>query len=148
MQDDGKGRVEFFVTAKDKKGKETTALVSDWIERRDYEDNEKRIGMPKGTFTYTGSDMWEGSFIAENEGAFAAIYRYAGAMFNSFQPLSDNDDVWFPREDVVPDIGTKVELSIKPLPDEKPSKGWKEPAAGAKKDSKEEPSQTQTKEKP
>ena len=136
MQDDVKGRVEFFVTAAGKDGKKTTVPVSDWIERRDYEDTDKRFLMPKGTFTYTGSDMWEGTFIAENEGAFAAIYRYAGAMFNSFQPLSDNDDVWYPREGVVPDIGTKVELSLKPLPDEKPSKGWKEPAAEKEEDSK------------
>jgi hypothetical protein len=146
MQDDGKGRVELFITSTDPAGKKRTFPLSDWIERRDGEEVAKREQMPAGRFTYTGSDLWEGSFIAESEGAFAAIYRYAGAMFNSFQPLSDDDDVWYPKEGAVPKIGTKVELTIKPLPDEKPSAGWKEPTPEALKESKKrsepnEPSQ-------
>ena len=89
MQDDGIGRVEFFVTTKDSKGKKVTVPVSDWIERREGEEGKDRVTMPKGTFCYTGYDLWEGAYIAEQEGAFAAVYRYAGAMFNSFQPLSE-----------------------------------------------------------
>ena len=88
--------------------------------------------MKPGTFTYTGSDIYDGFYIAESEGAIAAIYRYAGAMFNSFQPLSDDDNVWFPVESKVPDIGTKVEVTLKPLPDAKPSKGWKPPTSTSK----------------
>ena len=77
-------------------------------------------------------------------GAFAAIYRYAGAMFNAFHPLSDDDEVWFPREGKVPAIGTKVEVSIKPMPDVKPSAGWKEPVP-EKKESKSKTKATETK---
>ena len=129
MEDDGKGRVEFFITTTDKAGKKSTFPMSDWIERRGGEEGEERETMPAGRFTYTGSGLWEGSYIAENEGAFAAIYRYAGAMFNSFQPASDNDDIWFPKQGAVPAIGTAVEVTIKPLPDGKPSAGWKARAA-------------------
>ena len=138
MEDDGKGRVEFLVTTTDAAGKKRTFPMSDWIERREGEEGEKRVKMPKGRFTYTGSDIWEGSYIAQNEGAFAAIYRYAGAMFNSFQDLSDNDDVWFPAEGKVPKIGTKVELTIKPMPDEKPSAGWKDPKPGEERKAKDQ----------
>ena len=129
MEDDGKGRVEFFITTTDKAGKKQTVVLSDWVESRAGPEGEERKKMKPATFTYTGSDLWEGQFIAENDGAFTAIYRYAGAMFNSFQPLSDNDDVWFPKEGTVPEIGTKVEVTIKPLPDVKPSAGWKVPEA-------------------
>ncbi|MGI9241647.1 MAG: YdjY domain-containing protein [Verrucomicrobiales bacterium] len=125
MEDDGKGRVEFFITTGDKDGKKSTFPLSDWIESRSGPEGQEREIMPKERFAYTGSDVWEGSYIAENEGAFAAIYRYAGAMFNSFQSASDNDDIWFPKEGAVPAIGTVVELSIRPLPDTRPSDGWK-----------------------
>ena len=114
MGDDGKGRVEFLITTKDKDGKSKTFPLSDWVERRDYEDVDKRTPMVAKSFAYTGSDIYEGVYIAEAEGGFAAIYRYSGAMFNAFQELSDNDDVWFPKEGVVPPIGTKVEVTIKP----------------------------------
>ncbi|MFT4550437.1 MAG: hypothetical protein ACI9UA_003898 [Pseudoalteromonas tetraodonis] len=140
MQDDGKGRVEFYITTKDEDGKKKTVPLSDWIEHRQGEEGEERSEMPAGRFTYTGSGLWEGRFIAEGEGAFAAIYRYSGAMFNSFQPESDNDDIWFPRDGVVPPIGTKVEVSLKPLPDEKPSAGWKEPAKELKSKTEPQPS--------
>ena len=129
MEDDGKGRVEFFITATDKAGKKSTFPLSDWVERRTGADGEERETMPRGRFTYTGSGIFEGSYIAESEGAFAAIYRYAGAMFNSFQPASDNDDIWFPKQGLVPAIGTAVEVTIKPLPDVDPSAGWKARAA-------------------
>jgi hypothetical protein len=125
MEDDGQGRVEFFITVSDKAGKKSTVPFSDWIEKRRGAEGAERETMPKGRFTYTGSDVWEGTYIAENEGAFAAIYRYAGAMFNSFQSASDNDDIWFPKEGAVPAIGTAVEFSIKPLPDARPSDGWR-----------------------
>ena len=125
--DDGKGRVEFFITSADKKGKKTTVPLSDWVEKRTPGDEEESATMKPQTFTYTGSGIYDGYYIAESEGAIAAIYRYAGAMFNSFQPLSDDDNVWFPVESKVPAIGTKVEVTLKPLPDTKPSKGWKAP---------------------
>lgn len=128
MEDDGKGRVEFFITTKDKDGKKSTFPLSDWVEQRAGDEGKERTKMPAGSFAYTGSGLWEGSYIAENEGAFLAIYRYAGAMFNAFQSQSDNDDVWFPREGKVPAIGTQVEVTIQPLPDVKPSAGWKDPA--------------------
>ena len=91
MQDDGKGRVEFFITATDKKGKKTTVPMSDWVERRIIGEEEgvvKSKTMSPKTFSYTGSGIYEGFYIAEAEGAIAAIYRYAGAMFNAFQPKS------------------------------------------------------------
>ncbi len=34
MEDDGKGRVEFFITTTDKAGKKSTFPLSDWIEKR------------------------------------------------------------------------------------------------------------------
>jgi len=129
MEDDGKGRVEFFITATDKAGKKSTFPLSDWVERRGGPDGDKPEKMPAGWFTYTGSGIHEGSYIAENEGAFLAIYRYAGSMFNAFQPLSDDDDVWFPSASKVPAIGTQVEVTIKPMPDVKASAGWKAPQA-------------------
>ena len=144
IEDDGKGRVEFFITATDEAGKESTFPISDWVERRAGEQGEKRKKMPAGSFTYTGSDLWEGTFIAENDGAFMAIYRYAGAMFNAFHAASDDDDIWFPREGVVPAIGTRLELVIKPLPDVKASAGWKAPEPDPGADENREP-KTETK---
>jgi hypothetical protein len=134
MQDDGKGRVEFSITTTDKAGEKRTFPLSDWVESRRGEEGETRAKMPPGSFAYTGSDFWEGAFIAESEGAFVAIYRYAGAMFNSFMPASSDDEIWFPKD--VPEIGTKVEMSLKPMPDAKPSAGWKKPVKEAADDPK------------
>ena len=99
-----------FITYDDPKDKKTkrTVVLSDWVENVAV----NRPMLPK-SWTYTGSLVVRGFYLADSEGAVAAIYRYEGAMFNVFQPQSDDDTVWYPKKGVVPEIGTKVEVSIK-----------------------------------
>ena len=65
-------------------------------------------------WVYTGSIVINGDFMAELEGAIAAVYRAEDTMLNAFAEGSDNDEVWFPRKGHVPPIGTPVTIKISP----------------------------------
>ena len=70
-----------------------------------------------GSWTYTGSKVVDGYFLAAEDGAIAAVYRYEGSLCHTFNPGSDDDELWFPVAEKVPPIDTVVTVILKPLPD-------------------------------
>ncbi|MFA6545126.1 MAG: YdjY domain-containing protein [Limisphaerales bacterium] len=68
--------------------------------------------MTQGEFTFTGSRMWQGRFIAQTEGSLIALVTDPDAIFNNPRPNRDADDTWMVRREVVPPMGTSVEVSI------------------------------------
>ncbi len=117
MKVDDKGGVKITVTWKDK-GKKKTVPIGDWIINA---EAEKPMG--SDVWIYTGSKVVRGDFLAELEGAIAAVYRASDTLINAFAEGTDSDEVWFPRKGHVPEIGTPVEVTITPrkviLPKEK-----------------------------
>ncbi len=79
--------------------------------------------MPKGEFTFTGSRVWQGKFIAQTEGSLIAIVTDPDAVFNNPLPDRDVDDTWVVRKQDVPPLDTPVEVSITLLPPAKPPSG-------------------------
>ena len=112
LKDDGKGRMEILVRLRGADGGTVTEPIGNWMHNV---QTQEPIGA--GVWTYTGSKVIDGRFIATDDGAIAAIYRYDGAMCNSFNPGSDDDELWFPIADKVPPIGTELEIILRPLPD-------------------------------
>ncbi len=112
LRDDGKGRMEILVRHKGADGKEVTEPLGNWV-------HNERTGVPVGerVWTYTGSKVIDGHFLATADGAIAAVYRYEGALCNAFNPGSDNDELWFPIEGKVPPLDTEVVAIFRPLPD-------------------------------
>ena len=68
--------------------------------------------MAKGEFTFTGSRVWQGKFIAQTEGSLIALITDPDAVFNNPRPNRDADDTWVMREAEVPPQDTVVEVSI------------------------------------
>ena len=112
LKDDGKGRMEILVRYKGKDGKEVTEPIGNWV----HNVNTKKV-VGAGSWTYTGSKVIDGYFLAAEDGAIAAVYRYEGSLCNTFNPGSDDDELWFPITSKVPALDTEVTVIFKPLPD-------------------------------
>ena len=72
--------------------------------------------MSKGEFTFTGSRVWQGKFIAQTEGSMIALITDLDAVFNNPRPHRDADDTWVVLERDVPPQDTRVEMSITLVP--------------------------------
>lgn len=72
--------------------------------------------MARGPFTFTGSRVWEGKFLAQSEGSIIALITDPDAVFNNPRPHRDADDTWVVRAGEVPPVGTVMEVSIVLLP--------------------------------
>jgi len=114
LKDDGRGRMAILIRHKGKDGKEITEPLGNWV----HNARTKKVVGP-GSWTYTGSKVVDGYFLAAEDGAIAAVYRYEGSLCNTFNPGSDDDELWFPVAEKVPPIDTVVSVILKPLPDVK-----------------------------
>ena len=92
-------------------GVEKSGLVEDWIW-----NGETKKAMQRGSWIYNGSMFSEGHFLAQIDGAFAAIVTYPGALINNPRKGNDNDQIWTVNEKAVPPVKTPVEITIKLVP--------------------------------
>jgi hypothetical protein len=86
---------------------EKTVPVEDWVL-----NSETGKPAPRGPWLYTGSMFSGGHFLAQTEGAFAALVHYPAALINNPRKGSDNDSVWLPNPKAVPALDTPVEIVI------------------------------------
>lgn len=85
-------------------------------------DGESAEAMTPGNWTYTGSVVEEGTFMAEAEGSIIAIYLDHLALFNMTREGADIDERWGARSTVIPEIGTKGTMRIQPFEEKKVTK--------------------------
>jgi hypothetical protein len=71
-----------------------------------------KAAMAKGPFTFTGSRLWEGAFIAQQEGSIMATITDPDAMFNNPRAGHDNDEIWQVAPKGVPPLDTPVTVTI------------------------------------
>jgi hypothetical protein len=78
--------------------------------------------MSSGPFTYNGSLVEDGVFLADTELSLVAVITDPTALVNNTRPGYDNEDIWQVREEVVPALDTPVEIGITltKTPDTKP----------------------------
>ena len=117
-------RIFLSVKWTDKSGKEQNTPPERWIERKIFTPKKpaKTITAPDGPWLYTGSYFYENRFIAQMDGTFAAMVTFPGALINNPRTGSNDDHVWFVKQDAVPPAGTPVEFSIRLEPADKPAK--------------------------
>jgi len=96
-------------------GADKAGRVEDWIL-----NTEKKKPMERGPWTYNGSMFNDGIFLAQIEGAFAALVTYPSALINNPRQGSDNDAIWTVNEKAVPAVKTPVEITIQLLPEAQP----------------------------
>jgi len=78
--------------------------------------------MDNGGWIFTGSRVERGDFMADIEGSIIAIYLDSNAMFNMTRPGADNDEQWGANDELIPEIGTKGTLLIRPVGVDEPMK--------------------------
>lgn len=88
-------------------GVDKTTPVEDWVF-----NTEKKKPMERGQWTYNGSLFNDGHFLAQIEGAFAALVTYPSALINNPRQGSDNDAIWTVNEKAVPPVKTPLEITI------------------------------------
>ncbi|MEO6741072.1 MAG: YdjY domain-containing protein [Chthoniobacteraceae bacterium] len=117
-------RISLRVKWTDKDGKEQTTPPERWIEQKIFTPKKpsKTVTAEDGPWLYTGSFFYENRFIAQVEGAFAAMVTFPGALINNPRTGSNDDHIWFVKTDAVPPAGTPVEFSIRLEPADKPAK--------------------------
>jgi len=68
--------------------------------------------MTTGPWTYNGSMVEDGVFLADQELSIVAVITDPTALVNNPRKGYDNEDIWQVREKVVPPLDTPVEISI------------------------------------
>jgi hypothetical protein len=86
------------------------AAIEDWI----FNTLTKKP-MERGPWTYNGSLFNDGHFLAQVEGAFAALVTYPSALINNPRQGNDNDAIWTVNEKAIPPVQTPLEISIQIL---------------------------------
>ena len=71
--------------------------------------------MTAGPWTYTGSQMWEGTFIAQQDGSIVAIFLDPDALVNNPRPGHENDEIWLVNTNGLPPLNVEITVTFKPL---------------------------------
>lgn len=88
-------------------GKEKEVPVEDWVFNLD-----TKQAMSAGPWTYNGSLVENGVFLADQEDSIVAVITDPTALVNNPRKGYDNEDIWQIKEASVPPINTPVEISI------------------------------------
>lgn len=110
-------------------------IAIEWVEKKDgievprrfqvhelIKDLKKDQAMTQDQWIYTGSIIYEGTFIAESEGTLIAVYIDNGSLINSFRHGSDDDERWVTHAEIAPKMGTPITLILTPATPEFPAK--------------------------
>jgi hypothetical protein len=88
-------------------GKETEIPAEDWVFNLD-----TKQPMSNGPWTYNGSRVENGVFLADQEFSIVAVITDPTALVNNTRKGYDNEDIWQCREASIPPINTPVEIGI------------------------------------
>lgn len=101
-------------------GKEVRVRAEETIRNR-----EHGAAMTRGPWTYTGSRLIEGLFIAQEVGSIVSLIEDPDALVNNPRPGRENDEIWEMKPAGLPEIETPVQviftLESKPAPQSAPT---------------------------
>ncbi len=76
-------------------------------------DLKKQAPMSRGVFTFNGSRLWEGRFIAQRDGSIVSLITDEDALFNNPRPGREDDSNWQIIPQDLPPRGTPVQVTIR-----------------------------------
>lgn len=68
--------------------------------------------MSQGPWTYIGSRVMDGMFLAQRDGSMIAVIDDPDALVNNRRPGAANDENWQIRATNLPDVGVPVTISL------------------------------------
>ena len=108
-----------FITVKWKeKDVEKTAPIEDWLF-----NEEAKKAIEHGPWIYNGSMLYEGRFLAQEEGNLIALVTSPTALINKPRKGNDNDQMWNVNETATPGANTPVEIIFRLVPSTDPKPG-------------------------
>ncbi len=108
-----------FITVKWKeKDVEKTAPIEDWLF-----NEEAKKAIEHGPWIYNGSMLYEGRFLAQDEGNLIALVTSPTALINNPRKGNDNDQMWNVNETATPGANTPVEIIFRLVPPADPKPG-------------------------
>ncbi len=75
-------------------------------------DVKQKSRMSSGPFTFNGSRVWAGRFIAQTEGSIVSLITDEDALFNNPRPGREDDSNWQIISEKLPPRGTPVQVTI------------------------------------
>ena len=88
-------------------GKQIQVPAEDWVF-----NEQTNKPMTRGVWTYNGSMVQQGVFLADQELSLVALVTDPTALVNNPRAGYDNDEIWQVQDKVVPPLDTPVEVSI------------------------------------
>jgi hypothetical protein len=76
------------------------------------ENLETKASMTKGDWTYTGSRMIAGSFVAQEDGSIVSVMLDPDALINNPRPGRENDKIWQVNSKKVLPLNWPIEVWI------------------------------------
>jgi hypothetical protein len=107
---------EYLKTAPELKGEKVSLFVA-WPGHRVRAEDliwnlQENAAMTEGPWTYNGSELYDGKFLAQIDGSVAALVRDSAALMNNPRPGNDDDQIWEVYSQVTPPVGTAVDVTI------------------------------------
>lgn len=68
--------------------------------------------MQSGPWTYNGSLLYEGRFLAQEQRSFVSVITDPAALINNPRPGRENDEIWSINQKVIPAVDTPVQVTI------------------------------------
>lgn len=75
-----------------------------------FENTSAEKSLSVGPWSYNGSRLVEGTFIAQRDGSIIAIISDPDALVESGRVSAEDDENWRPKKSALPPVGTPVEL--------------------------------------
>ena len=107
-----------FITVKwMEKDVEKTVPIEGWLV------NAARKPIEYGPWIYNGSMLYEGRFLAQDDGNLVALVTSPTALINNPRKGNDDDQMWNVNEDATPGADTPVVITFKLVPPAAPKPG-------------------------
>ena len=75
-------------------------------------DAKAGVPMQRGPFVFSGSQVFQGLFLAQQEGSIIAVITDPGAVFNNPRPGREDEDNWKIIPAALPPLDTPVQITI------------------------------------
>ena len=79
-------------------------------------NQETKSAMSRGDWIYNGSKIYEGTFLAQENGSLVSIMEDPDALINNPRPGRDNDKIWQVNSNNLPPLDAPVEVTLRLAP--------------------------------
>jgi hypothetical protein len=107
---------EYLRSAPELKGEKVSLFLA-WAGHRVRAEDliwnlEANAPMSEGPWTYNGSELYDGRFLAQVDGSITALVRDSAALMNNPRPGNDDDQIWEAYSKETPPVGTAVDVIV------------------------------------